>query len=166
MDNKKKLLKAISSLEMLKTDKEKFVDTIMDIANNSSGNNNSNTILSYYYYKFNDSLVSYLGDLVGNYIEYMKLEVIIKSYNFDNDIILHGMYDNNNSGPGGESLAVAIPKYIRQYNGLIDFYIVLKSYCEYIEEDYNEIYNIFKGNEISEEEFNKDISILTADKFE
>ena len=151
---------------MLKTDKEKFVDTIIDIANNSSGGNSSNGVLSYYYYKFNEPLTSYLADLTYNYIEYMKLEFINKSYNFDNEIILHGMYDNNDSGPGGEILAIAVPKYIRQHNGLIDFYTILKGYCEYIEEDYNEIYNVFKNNEITEEEFNKDISILTADEFE
>ena len=169
MDNKKKLLKAISGLEMLKTDKEKFVDTIMDIANNSSGDN-SNSLFQYRYYKMDNRIIDLLNELMNLSIKYeidgiYIQNVVIKASDYDGNIILWEMALVQ-SGPGGDHYAIAIPKYFKTVIGIIDFYELIPIYCNKYEEDYNETYNIFKDNEITEEEFNKDISILTADKFE
>lgn len=169
MDNKKKLLKAISSLEMLKTDKEIFVDTIIDIANNSSGGN-SNSLFQYRYYKMDNRIIDLLNEFLNLGIKgeigglYMQ-NVVIKASDYDGNIILWEMAIIQ-SGPGGDYYGIAIPKYFKTVIGVIDFYELIPIYCNKYEEDYNEIYNVFKGNEITEEEFNKDISILTADEFE
>lgn len=169
MDNKKKLLKAISGLEMLKTDKEKFVDTIMDIANNSS-EGNSNSLFQYRYYKIDNRIIDLLNELM-----YFKIKDEIGEIGIQNVVIKTSDYDRNvilwetaimQSGPGGDFYAIAIPKYFKTVIGIIDFYELIPIYCDRYEEDYNEIYNIFKDNEITEEEFNKDISILTSNNFE
>lgn len=169
MDNKKKLLKAISSLEMLKTDKEKFVDTIIDIANNSS-EGNSNNLFQYRYYKMDIRIIDLLNELLNLSIkgETSSLNIqniVIKASDYDGNIVLWGMALVQ-SGPGGDYYGIAIPKYFKTVVGIIDFYELIPIYCNKYEEDYNEIYNVFKDNEITEEEFNKDISILTADEFE
>lgn len=135
---KKKLLQAMKSLSMLSEDKEKFVDIIVNNSNSRGGSK-----LKFLYFKnvYLDNL-GFLSDmLIGTY---WRLHINSIFRNNDSNVLIQ-----NQEQVSGitKNCSIAVGDYVIIDNNVIPFYSLFSISGE------EELVNVLKENEITEEEF-------------